>query len=125
MENHVIDKLKEYGIDIYSVKTTQNDEILITAENMTIVCERNEVFVNFHITTKPSYAARIILILKEIKRIKLSVGADFVFDENGKFMDGEEANKYNQDLQKKLTISQFLEQQQQLFILSRAKSYNC
>ena len=126
MENKVIQKLKEYGIEIYNVHAnSKDDEIVITAENMTIICKDNNVYVNFHIIAKPSFSARIVLILKEIKKMKVLIGEDFVFDENGKFMDGEEAEMYHKEFQKKITISQFLEQQQQLYFLSKAKSYLC
>ena len=67
MENKVIQKLKEYGIEIYNVHANSNDdEIVITAENMTIICKENAAYVNFHIIAKPSFSARIILIFRGI-----------------------------------------------------------
>lgn len=126
METKVVNKLKEYGIEIFGVRAEKDDEeIIVMADNLTIACKDKEVFVNFHIIAKPSYAARIILILKEIKNIKLSIGEDFVFDEHGKFLDGEEAVKYHVEYQKQNTISNFIHQQQQLYYLTNARSYKC
>lgn len=126
METKVIDKLKEFGIEIFNIKSSKDDEeVMIMADNLTIAVKGKEVFVNFHIVAKPCFAARIILILKEIKNIKLFIGEDFVFDENGKFMDGEDALNYHREYVKQAAISQFLQQQQQLYYLSRAKYYEC
>jgi len=125
MENTVIDKLKEFGIEIYKIYEDKDDEVLITADKLTISCKGNEVFLNFHVSAKASYAARIMLILMDIKKIKFYVGEDFLFDENGKFMDGEEAISYHKEFQRKMTINEFMDQQQKLFYLTKAKSYHC
>jgi hypothetical protein len=127
MENQIISKLKEFGIEVYNVYADKKNvnEIVITAEKVTIAVNKNEAFLNFHITAKPSYAARIILILQTIKKIKFYIGEEFLVDENGKFIDGQEAEEYQKEYQKKLTISQFMDQQQQLYYLTNAKSYTC
>ena len=127
MENKVINRLKEFGIEIFNiyVDKEKTKEVVITAEKLTIAVQKNDVFLNFHVTAKPSYAARIMLILQTIPKIKFFIGEDFLVDDSGKFIDGEEAEKYNQEYQKKLTISQFMEQQQQLYYLTNAKSYTC
>jgi len=127
MENKVIDKFKEFGIEIYNVYVDKEktNEVIITVEKLTIAVQKNDVFLNFHITAKPSYAARIMLILQSIPKIKFYIGEDFLVDENGKFIDGQEAEEYQKEYEKKLTISQFMEQQQQLYFLTNAKSYTC
>jgi hypothetical protein len=118
-------KLEEYGIEVY--KDFQfKDEDIIMSENMTISCKNNDLFINFHVVTKPSHSARIILILKDIKGIEnFTVGNDYLFDETGKFIDGEEAYKYHEDILKKTTISKFMDEQSQLYYLNNAKPYHC
>ena len=127
MENKIINKLKEYDIEIFNIYTDKHNakEIVITAEKITIAVQKNQVFLNFHITAKPSYAAKLLLILQSIPKIKIFIGEDFLVDENGKFIDGEEAAEYQKEYEKKLTISQFMDQQQQLYYLTNAKSYTC
>ena len=127
MENKVIKKLNEFGIEIFNVYVDKENskEVVVTAEKLTIAIQKNDVFLNFHVTAKPSYAARIMLILQTIPKIKFFIGEDFLVNDDGKFIDGEEAEKYNQEYQKKLTITQFMEQQQQLYFLTNAKSYTC
>ena len=118
-------KLEEYGIEIFK-EIKHDDEDVIMAEDMTISCRKDEVFVNFHVTTKPSKSARIILILKEIQNCKkFYIGDDFVFDKNGNFMDGEEAHKYYVNTMKQNTISEYMQQQAQIYYMNKMKTYNC
>ena len=124
MKDKVLEKLKEFDIEIYN-ESEFEDEYMINAKDLAISCKDNEVFVNFHILSKPSYAARIIVVLKDIPKIKFFIGTDFIFDENGKFMDGEEAEDYSKKVQKTSTINQFMEQQHQLYYLTKAESYTC
>jgi len=123
----IVDKLREYGIEIYH-EDKYSDEEIIMAEGMTITCKKNEVFINFHITTRPSKSARIIyLLMKEIKNISnLYIGDDFVVDKNGNYIDGNEASNYHIENLKKKTISEFMSEQEQIFYLNNAKTYyNC
>jgi hypothetical protein len=118
-------KLEEYGIEIFK-EFKHDDEDVIMAEDMTISCRRDEVFVNFHVTTKPSKSARIILILKEIQDCKkVYVGDDFIFDKKGNFIDGEDAHKYYDDFMKQNTISEYMQQQAQIYYMNKMKTYNC
>jgi hypothetical protein len=124
-KDKIIKKLEEYGIEIFK-EFKHGDEDVIMAEDMTISCKKDELFVNFHVTTKPSKSARIILILKEINDCKkFYIGDDFVFDKNGNFMDGEEAHKYICDNMKQTTISDYMQQQAQVYYMSKMKTYNC
>lgn len=124
-KDKVKDKLLEYGIEIFK-EFKQDDEEIIITEDMTIACKKNEVFVNFLVTTKPSKSARIILILKEIQDCKkVYIGDDFVYDKNGNFMDGEEAHKYYVNTMKQHTISEYMQQQAQIYYMTKAKTYNC
>ena len=121
----IINKLKEYDIDVYDSFKTKDDDIII-ANKMTISSKNKEVFISFHINCKPSYSARMVLILNEIKEIKeFFIGDDFTFDQNGKFLDGEEAESYNEIYKKNDIIQDFMKQQSELYFLNTAKYFNC
>ena len=123
--NNIKNKLSEYGIEIFK-EFKHGDEDVIMTEDMTISCKKDEVFINFHVNTKPSKSARIILILKEIQDCKkVYIGDDFAFDKNGNFMDGEEAHKYNIDVMKQSTLSEYMQQQAQIYYMSKMKTYHC
>lgn len=118
-------KLEEYGIEIFK-EFKADDENIIMAEDMTIACKKDEVFINFHVSTKPSKSARLILILKEIKELKkLYIDEDFTFDKDGNFIDGEVAHKYHDDSRKSSTISEFMQEHAQIYFLNNSKSYHC
>ena len=68
----------------------------------------------------------IYLILKEIKNISnLYIGDDFIIDEKGNYIDGNEANNYHDKKLKKKMISDFITEQEQIFYLNNSKTYNC
>lgn len=125
IKDKIKNKLEEFGIEIYRDYTYEDEEILV-ADNLTITCNQNDVFVNFKVSTNPSFSARVILILVELKGIKsFYIGEEYIFDNEGKFIDGEEAYKYHYNMLKKMAIHEFMEEQSQLYLLNRAKSYNC
>ena len=123
IEEKIVSKLEEYGIKVFDVDKINN---YITAERMIISYIKNEIFINFHILSEPCYAGRIVTILHEIKNIKkFIVGDDFTFDKDGKYLEGEEANKLNEEIHKNQIINEFMEQQAQLYFLSKAEGYPC
>ena len=124
-KDKIKNKLEEYGIEIFK-EFKHGDEDVIMAEDMTISCKKNEVFINFHVTTKPSKSARIMLVLKEIENFKkIYIGEDFIFDKKGNFLDGEDAHKYHNDFLKHATISEFMNQQAQVYYMNKSKAYHC
>jgi len=125
IKDKVKNKLEEYGIEIFK-EFKYEDEEVIMANDLTITCKKNEIFVSFHLTSKVSYACRVTLILKEIEGIKdFYIGEDFIFDEDGKFIDGNDAYKYHEKFLKKSVIDKFMEQQSQIYYLNKANSYHC
>lgn len=120
----IIKQLEEFDIEVLNKFKSKEDEIIIT-DSITISVNGKEVFINFDINCKASYAARIILILKEIKDIEIFVGDDYTFDEEGKFIDGEEAENFYQEHMKQDSIKDFMKQQSELFYLANMKTYNC
>lgn len=121
----ITDKLNEYDIEIYKV-SNQSNQTTIMAENLIASFKDNELLINFHVTSKASYAARVILILKEIKNIKkVLVGEDFIFDNYGKYLEGEEADKVFEEFQTNTVINNFLNEQKTLYLLTHAEGYRC
>lgn len=122
----IVNKLKEYDINIFS-KWLEDDETIILTSDVSISIKENDVlFLNFHISCKPSYAARFVLILKELKEIKtMIIGDDFIFDENGQFINGEQAIEYHQTYKKDCIIRDFLKEQTNLYVLTTLKPFNC
>jgi hypothetical protein len=121
----VKNKLDEYGIDIFKEFEYEKEEVMM-AENLTVSCKDDELFVSFMLTASPSFAARIILILKEISEVnKFCVGDDFLFDDDGNLIDGEKAKKYHEECLKKETINEFMKQQSQIYYMNKMKTYNC
>jgi hypothetical protein len=121
------DKLQEFGIEIYKeFKTKDGKEDVIVADKLTVTSENNDVFISFNIDANPSYSARIMLILKEIKGIRdFCVGEDFIIDKNGKFIDGQDAINYYRKYQQEAIINEYMNHQAQVFYLSKAKHYHC
>jgi hypothetical protein len=126
LDEKIIDKLVEYGIKIYK-KNNQIEETIIMADKMIIsVIENNEILINFHICSKPSYAARIIVILKEIKNVKkIMVGEDFLFNDNGKYLEGNDAIKEFENFQEENIINDFLNEQKTLYLLTHIEGVPC
>jgi len=121
------EKLEEFGIEIHKEFKTENlKEDVIIADNLTITCNRHDIFVAFSVAAKPSYAARIMLILSEVKGLKdFCVGEDYYIDKTGKFLDGEEASTFYKKSQEEKTINNYMNQQAQIFYLTKAKHYHC
>jgi len=126
LDEKIIDKLVEYGIKIYK-KNNQIEETIIMADKMIIsIIENNEILINFHICSKPSYAARIIVILKEIKNVKkIMVGEDFLFNDNGKYLEGNDAIKEFESFQEENIINDFLNEQKTLYLLTHIEGVPC
>jgi hypothetical protein len=100
------DKLKEYGIEIFSeypLNDFENGEYLFMADNMMLFVhsKNNEIGISFQAETRPRSVANSLLIILEIDSdIDIDIMESFVVDENKHFVSGEKAfeiiNKKNQ-----------------------------
>lgn len=125
LRDKIIDKLKEYDVEVFS-EFKSDDETIILATNISLALKGKDILVNFHIDSKPCYAARLLMIIQEIKEIKeITIGDDFLFDEEGKFLDGQEASDYSEKYKKDVIIQDFMATQSKLFYLNTAVPYNC
>lgn len=125
LKDKIRDKLEEFGLEIYRDYEVEGEKIIVS-EDLTITCNHNDVFINFKVSTKPSFSARIVLLISYIKGIEnFYIGEEYIFDEDGKFIDGNDAYKYHHNMLKKMAIHEFMEEQSQLYYLHKAKSFNC
>lgn len=130
VKNQIIKKLSEYDIEIFDDFKSEDNNISLVAKNMIIVLsEKNkkiEAFVSFFIETQPSYSARIILLLKSIKGIKnFMIGSDFLFDNNGNFLDDKDAIDYREKELTEGIISNFVDEQYKLEFLKKSRPFHC
>ena len=125
LKDKIIDKLKEYDIEINNTFQSGNDEVLII--DYSNICLRDkEVFISFCVDCPPSYAAKIILLLRDVKGIDgFDIGEEFAVDQDGKFLDGKEAYKFIEEHKKTEIINEFINQQSQLYFLNKAQSFHC
>jgi hypothetical protein len=125
-EKEVIEKLKEYDIKVFNT-VKEKKESFIMADNLVISCMNNKILINFHITSKPSYTARIMNILHEIKTIKnFYIGEDFVFNTEGKYLEGKEAETEFSKFQEEQIINNFMREQYMLQMMGNMKEgYVC
>lgn len=125
IKEDVIKKLEEYEIEIKKQFDHRNENIFML-DDLIIACKKNEVFINFQVGSNPSRAAKMVLILKEIKNLKeIYIGDDFLFDDKGNFINGDEAYKHYSDNVKDFIIAQFVNQQRQLYFLNNGKLHSC
>jgi hypothetical protein len=125
IKEKIIKQLKAFDVEIFDSFKNKDEDIIISS-NLTISVKNKEVFINFNIDCSPSYAARIILVLMDIKDVNIiMVGDDYIFDENGKLLDGIEAKKFYEEFNKQSVIKDFMKQQTELYYLANIKPFHC
>lgn len=126
LEQKITDKFEEYGIKVFSVDEEEEGYTLIMAENLMLSSKDKELFINFHICAYPSFSGRIMAILREVRGIKkIQVGDDFVFDDDGTYLEGEKAIDCWEEFQERKIIDHFITEQKTLYLLSKAEGYPC
>jgi hypothetical protein len=87
--------------------------------------EKRHVCISFYVSTIPEHAVYLALLLTKIKDIKIYVGDSFTFDDDGKYIDGEEAIAlYESQVAKKIT-DKFMREQEAKFILATSNGFKC
>lgn len=125
MVKTVVEKLEEYGIQVFdSYKVKNEDEYMIMAEKMIVALrpEEKKLKVAFHVSTPPDVAGNYTLILKELS---LLVEMMEVFTYTGKkFLSGEDAISLAEKSKKEEIITAFV-QEQMLLSLDFKKFPRC
>jgi len=125
MVKTVVEKLREYGIQVFDhYKVKNENEYMIMAEQMIVALrpEENKMKVAFHVSTPPDVAGNYTLILKELS---LPLEMMEVFTYTGKkFLSGKEAVDLAEKAKKREIISAFV-QEQMLLSLDFTKFPRC
>jgi hypothetical protein len=125
----VLNKLKKYDYKIHNENNVNEDEKFFVIDDAIISTNEKERFicVSFHLSSKIEDVAILTLNLNEIKdSTRLYIGSSFVFnDDDGKYMDGEEAEKYYDEQYTKRIIKSFIEDQSQKQFLVSTNGYKC
>jgi len=107
---NVVKELEERGIEIYGNNTSKG-KCYIMAQNMIItVPKKNNIVIDFHVSSTPVFSANIINILKDLD-IKITVGNIFIYDKDGIVFEGTEAIDKFEDIKKDEIIRDFVEDQ--------------
>ena len=86
----------------------------------------DDIIVNFHVNTQPSFSAKTIMMFYEINEVNaIYIGDDFLFDDDGLYVDGEKAYKMKETKYQVELIDKFLKDQSQKYILQNSDGYSC
>ena len=120
----VLDKLNEYGINVYDQHMSEKDSYVIMSDTFTLFVDiKNKVLsISFHAATKPEFVANNTLIIKEIEEVKrIDIMESFAYDENRKVLCGEEAFKVVEGQ----VVENIMQQQTFMNILMKEDCYKC
>ena len=123
----VIKKLNEINVEIINEKDLDKEEYLISTEDAMIIIDENkkEASISFHVAANLQDSAILALTINDIKDINVTIGDTFVFDENGKYIDGEEALLLFEAKKAESIIDGFVKHQAQSHFLMNATGYKC
>jgi hypothetical protein len=132
LRNHVVKKLKEFGIPIYnkydikSNNKNNEDEYVLYSENMILFINDIEKYigVTFQATTKPERAATLILILAQIKGSEIHIMEPFVFNENHEFISGDQAYNLISETDREQAFNEYTKKQAYTEMLLSAKKFH-
>ena len=125
--NTIINKLKKSDIEIYDHKVLEGVHSLITHDMLLLYFPDEKVLeVSFHVITKPDEAALYTLLLKEIRGIKkLYITDVFAYTSEGKYLEGEKAERELKSVIKDKIIQDFVRKQTELNCLINSRGFEC
>lgn len=126
----VIDKLKEYGYQIYNVSPTSNEkEICIMTESMMLFVNDNDesITISFEYTLDPEKVAQNMMILNEVQEVKLVyIAESYIFDpEQKKYTVGQKAKEVANKIATDEMLRQYTKDQVYSHILATQKCHEC
>ena len=123
----VIKKLNEINVEIINEKDLDKEEYLISTEDAMIIIDENkkEASISFHVAANLQDSAILALTINDIKDINVTIGDTFVFDENGKYIDGDEALILFESRKAEDLIEGFVKKQAQAHFLMQSTGYKC
>ena len=123
----VTNKLKQYNYEIHNQDIVNENEKFFVVDDAIISTDevKRNMCVSFHASAKIEDAVILALNLTEIRGVKLFVGDTFVFDDDGKYIDGKEALEFYEKKRTQDTIDFFMLDQSQKHFLAHAEGYKC
>jgi hypothetical protein len=126
----VIDKLKEYGYEIYNISPTSNEkEICIMTESMMIFVNDNDksITISFEYTLDPEKVAQNMMILNEVQEVKLVyIAESYIFDpEQKKYIVGQKAKEVANKIETDKILREYTKDQVYSHILATQKCHEC
>lgn len=120
----VLEKLCEYGIDVYESYPIENNSYVIETNCFTLFLNLKDksMGVAFHAATKPEVVSNNTLILNEITEVsRLDIMQSFAYNEERKVVSGEEAF----EIVEEQFMKNFMQKQAYMNVLLREKCYTC
>jgi len=121
-------KLEEYGIQIYTDYSLNEQEYLFMADNMLLFVHtvNNDIGISFQAETRPKPVANSLLIVLEIEGVtNIDVMESFVIDEDRNFVSGEKAFKMIDKKNQNQALSEVFRDQAYSEILMNNTSGEC
>jgi len=126
----VIDKLKEYGYEIYNISPTSNEkEICIMTESMMVFVNDNDesITISFEYTLDPEKVAQNMMILNEVQEVKIVyIAESYIFDpEQKKYIIGQKAKEIANKIATEKMLREYTKDQVYSHILATQKCHEC
>ena len=122
--NIVLEKLCEYGIEVYESYPMKKKSFVIETACFTLFIDLKDksMGVSFHAATKPEVVSNDTLILNEIDEIsRIDIMQSYAYDENRKVVSGEEAF----DIIEEQVMKNFVQKQAYMNVLLKEKCFTC
>lgn len=122
----VVDTLRKSDLEVYGYNFDDNKWYVTADSTIITIPSKDEIFVSFHVNTRPDTSAVIILLLNQIENIKVCVNDIFIYDKDGKIFYGKEAEVMTEEQNKKQIIDNFIQDQYQIqFLLTNQVGGKC
>lgn len=123
----LLEKLNQYGYHIHNEDDVNDHEKFFVLDDAIISTDEEKRFmvVSYHLSSKIEDSVILALNLKEIKGARLYVGSSFTFNDEGNYIDGEEAEKYYESKKIDGIVQSFVEDQSQKHFLAHTDGYKC
>jgi len=125
---HVIDKLSEYGLPLFTDYPTEDQGHCFISEQMILFLDEEDdsISVTFQADCKPEDSASKMLIISEIEDITdVSVMESFIYDKDNNFITGKEAHQLIRDTLLMDAFKKVAKQHSYAYILDNMECFNC
>lgn len=127
IKNKVVKKLQDINVEITNENDISEDEHMIaTLDSIIVVNEKDKnITVSYHAASDVQESVILALALNDINEARVFVSDTFMFDDNGKYVDGDKAKKLFEDKKAEMIIDGFMKHQSEKHFLATANGYHC